>query len=69
MCPEGSLKLLTSGTYRGLLGDPQGTNRKIDDLIKNLFFRSNNPCIAYVLQEERKFKSPKQRLPGDVYGT
>ena len=27
--PEGSLKVLTSGTYRGPSGDSQGTNTKL----------------------------------------
>ena len=46
--PEGSLKVLTSGTYRRLSGDSQGTNTKIDDFMKKLFFRSNSPCIIYL---------------------
>ena len=36
--PEGPLKVLTSGTPRGPLGDSQGTNTKVDDLMKKLFF-------------------------------
>ena len=36
--PESPLKVLTSGTYRAPSGDSQGTNTKIDDLMKNLFF-------------------------------
>ena len=35
---EGPLKVLTSGTSRGPSGDSQGTNTKIDDLMKELFF-------------------------------
>ena len=46
--PEGSLKVLTLGTYRGPSGDPQGTNTKTDDLIKKLIFGSNSPCISYL---------------------
>ena len=46
--PEGSLKVLMSGTYRRLSGDSQGTNTKIDDFMKKLFFRSNSPCIIYL---------------------
>ena len=46
--PKGLLKVLTSGTYRGPSGDSQGTNIKIDDLMKKLFFRSNSPCITHV---------------------
>ena len=45
--PEGPLKVLTSGTYRGPSGDSQETDTKIDDLTKILFFRSNRPCITY----------------------
>ena len=36
--PEGSLKVLTSGTYKGPSGDSQGTNTKTDELMKKLFF-------------------------------
>ena len=43
MSPEGPLKILTSGTYRGSLGDSQWTNTKIDDFMKKLSFRSNSP--------------------------
>ena len=32
--PKGSLRVLTSGTYRGL----QGTNTKIDDLMKKMYY-------------------------------
>ena len=34
------------GIFRGL--DSQGTNRKTDDLMKKLFFRSNSFCITYL---------------------
>ena len=44
--PKGPLKVLTSGTYRGLSGDSQRTNTKIYNLMKRLFFRSNSPCIT-----------------------
>ena len=47
--PEGPLKFLTSGTYRVLSGNSQGTNTKIDDFVKKLFFGSNSPCITYLL--------------------
>ena len=43
--PEGPLKDLTSG---GPSGDSQGTNTKIDDLIKKSFFRSNIPCFTHL---------------------
>ena len=46
--PEGPLKVLTSGTYRGPSGDPQGTNTKIDDFTKKLFFSSNSLCIMHL---------------------
>ena len=36
--PEGSLKVLTSRTYNELSGDSQGTNTKIDNFMKKLFF-------------------------------
>ena len=57
---EGPLKILTSGTYNGPSGDSQGTNKKHDDFIEKLFFRSNSPCIHICfcfLQEEQIFKS------------
>ena len=47
--PEDPLKVFTSETYREPSEDSQGTNRKIDDLMKRLFFRSNSPCITYLL--------------------
>ena len=80
-CPEGLLKVLKSDTCRGLSGDSQGTNTKIDDFTKKLFFRSKSPCITYLqryyifdicfcfLQEEQIFKSSKRVHPRDVYGT
>ena len=46
--PEGPLKVLTSGTSRGPSGDSQGTNTKIDDLMKKLFFRYNSPCFTHL---------------------
>ena len=46
--PEGLLKVLTSGFYKGPSGDSQGTNTKIDDFMKKLFLRSNSPCITYL---------------------
>ena len=47
--PEGSLKALTFGTYKGPSRDLHGTNTKIDDSIKKLFFWSDSPCITYLL--------------------
>ena len=79
--PEVLLKVLKSETCRGLSGDSQGINTKIDDFMKKLFFRSNSPCITYLqryyifdicfcfLQEEQIFKSSKRVRPRDVCGT
>ena len=77
--PEGLLKVLKSETCGGLSGDSQGTNTKINDFMKELYFRSNSPCIRYLqrytfdicfcfLQEEQIFKSSKRVRPQDVYG-
>ena len=38
--PEGSLNALTSRTYKRPSGDSEGTNTKIDDFMKKLFFKS-----------------------------
>ena len=38
---EGSLQVLTSRAYTEPSENSQGTNTKIDDFIKKLFFRSN----------------------------
>ena len=46
--PEGLLKVLTSGTYKGPSGNSQGTNTKIDNFMKKLFFRSNSPGITHL---------------------
>ena len=46
--PEDPLKLLTSTAYRAPSGDSQGTNTKIDYLMKKLFFRFSRPCITYL---------------------
>ena len=78
---EGLLKYLKSETCRGLSGDSQRTNTKIDDFKKKLFFRSNSPCITYLQKYyifdicfcfftgRTNFKSSKQVSPQDVYGT
>ena len=58
--PEGPLKVLMSGTYRESSGDSQGTNTRIDDFMKKLFFGRNSPY--------RKNKYSKV-LNRDVYGT
>ena len=44
--PEDPLKVLTSRTYRGPLGDYQETNTKIDDLTIKFDFGINSPCIT-----------------------
>ena len=70
--PEGSLKILTSGAYRGHLGDSQETNTKTYDvLIKKLFFRSSSDCITYLFLLFTKTKKPgdSKVLKGDVHGT
>ena len=36
------------GLQKGPSGDSQGTNTKIDDFMKKLFFRSNSPGITYL---------------------
>ena len=46
--PEGPLKVVTSGNYKGLSGDPQGTNRKTEDLMKKLVFKNNCISITYI---------------------
>ena len=71
--PESLLKVLTSGTYRGPSGDSQGTNTKIDDFMKKLFFRSIRVLVLHIcfcfLQEEQIFKSSKRgRLRDSVAG-
>ena len=67
--PEDPLKVLTSGTYRGPSGESHGTNTKIDDFVKKLFFRSNSSCITYLfLLFYRKNKYLKV-LNGNVHGT
>ena len=82
--PERPLKILTSETYKGLSGDSQGTNTKINDLMKKLFFRSNSLCITYLFvfftgrANTQKLKmgtslgrlrEPVAGRPGDVRGT
>ena len=67
--PEGRLKVLMSGTSRGPSGDSQGTNTKIDDLMKKLFFRCNSPCFTHlflIFTEKNKYSKV---INGDVHGT
>ena len=63
--PKGPPKVLTSGTSRDL----QGTNTKIDDLMKKLFFICNTPCFTHLfLFFYWRSKYPKG-LNGDVHRT
>ena len=39
---------LSSPKGPGTTDDLQGTNTKIDDLMKKIFFRSNSPCVTYL---------------------
>ena len=54
--PEGPLKVLMSGT-----------NTKIDDLMKKLFFRCNSPCYTHLFLFYLKNKYSKG-LNGDLHG-
>ena len=70
--PEGPLKILTSGTSRGPSGDSQGTNTKIDDLMKKLFFRCNSPCFTHLFllfTGKANIQRSKRGRPRDVYRT
>ena len=66
--PEAPLKILTSGTSKGPSGESQGTNTKIGDLMKKLFFRGNSLCIIHLFLffTEKKYS---KGLNGDVHGT
>ena len=46
--PEGPLMVLTSGTSRGPSGDSQGTNTKIDNLMKKIAFLDSVVLVLYV---------------------
>ena len=67
--PEGPLKVVTSGTYRGPSGDPQGTNIKNDNLVKKLFFRSNSSCITYLFLFFYRNNKFSKVLNGDFHRT
>ena len=70
--PGGPLKVLTSGTYREPFRRLSEDLSKFNDFIEKLFFRSNSPCITYLLlffTEEKMFKRSKRGRPWDVYGT
>ena len=71
--PDSLLKVLMYGTYREPSGDSQGTNTKIDDFMKKLFFRSIRVLVLHIcfcfLQQEQIFKSSKRgRLKDSVAG-
>ena len=67
--PEGPLKVLMSGTSRGPSGDSQGTNTKIDDLMKKLLVRSNNPCFTHLFLFFTEKTNNSKGLNGDFHGT
>ena len=67
--PEGPLKVLMSGTYKGPSGDSQRTSTKIDDFMKKLFSRSNSPCIPYLFLFLYRKNHHSKVLNGDVHGT
>ena len=60
--PEGSLKVLTSGTYSEISGDQY----KNWWFYEKLFFRSYSPCIVSVFYKKNKYSKV---LNGDVHGT
>ena len=67
-CP---LKVLTSGTTRGPSGNSQGTNTKIDDLMKKLFLVAivfGFHIYSCFLLEKQIFKCSKCGRPRDIYG-
>lgn len=53
-------------TYEGVLGDSQGTNTNIYDLIIKLYFRCNIPCIKYLFYKKSKYSNA---LNEDVHRT
>ena len=67
--PKSSLKVLTSRTYKEPSGDSLGTNTKIDDLMKKLFFRSNSPYITYLFRVFHRKNKYSKVLNGNVHGT
>ena len=79
--PEGLLKVLKSEACRGLPGDSQGTNTKIDDFMKKKIsevivlallickYITSLISVSVFLQEEQIFKSSKRVRPRDVYET
>ena len=65
---EGPLKFLTTGTSRGPSRDCNGTNIKIDDLMKKLFFKCNSPCFTH-LSLFFNGKKYSKVLNGDLHRT
>ena len=59
------LKVLTSATSRGPSRDSQGTNTKIDDLMKKLFFR----CISSLFAHLFLFVTGKTNIQKVYMGT
>ena len=66
---EGPLKVLMSRTSRGPSGDFQGTNTKIDDLMKKLFFRCNSPYFTHLFLFVYWKNKYSKGLNEDVRGT
>ena len=58
--PEGPLKVLTSGTSRGPSGDCQGTNKKIDNLMKKVLFRWIQQFLFYTSVTFFTGKTPRR---------
>ena len=72
MSPEGPLKVLMPRTSRGPSMNSQGTNTKINDLMKKIFLDAMvlvlHICSCFLL-EKQIFKRSKLGCPWDVYGT
>ena len=70
--PEGSLKVLTSGTCKGPSGYSQGTKYKNWSFYRKNVFLEVISLFTYLLlfflQEEKIFKSSKRGHLRDVYG-
>ena len=65
------LKILTSGTTRGPSENSQGTNTKIDGLMKKLFLVAITLGLhiySCFLLEKQIFKCSKCGRPRDIYG-
>ena len=53
----------------GPTGNLQGTNAKVDDLMKKLFFRFNSLCFTHLFLFFTGKNKYSKGLNGDVYGT